>query len=150
MLRLIAVIVVASLAACAGPGSKESTATRRAVIETALGQVGVPYRYGGSDRNGFDCSGLVQYAYAQAGVELPHSTSELMKAGAKIDYADARVGDLLFYHFADRKHSSMHVAIYLGDDWMVHAPASGKQVTRTRSDETPWPKRYIGAVRVLP
>jgi cell wall-associated NlpC family hydrolase len=150
MLRFTILLFAATLAACAGPGSKESLATRRAISDTAIAQIGVPYRYGGNDRDGFDCSGLVQYVYAQSGVELPRSTAEMMKIGARIAYSNARVGDLLFYTFRDRKHPSMHVAIYLGDDWMVHAPSSGGQVTKIRTDEKPWPKRYVAAVRILP
>ncbi len=150
MLRAPILLLIALLTACAGPGTRESIATRRAVAENALAQLGVPYRYGGADRNGFDCSGLVQFAYFQAGVQLPHGTGDLRKIGAKIAYSDARVGDLLFYTFKDRKNPSMHVAIYLGDDWMVHAPASGGQVAKIRVDEKPWPGRYVGAVRILP
>lgn len=151
MLRFFALMMVAVLlAACAGPGARQAVATRRAIADNALSQVGVPYRYGGNDPGGFDCSGLVQYAYSQAGVELPRGTAELLKTGTRISYADARVGDLLFYRFNDRRQSSMHVAIYLGDDWIVHAPASGGKVTKIRSDEKPWLKRYLTAVRVLP
>lgn len=150
MLRLIALLAVASLAACAGPGSRESQAARKLVADTAVAQIGVPYRYGGNDPSGFDCSGLVQYAYGEAGVVLPRGTSELLKVGKRVSYSDVRVGDLLFYKFSDRKRPSMHVAIYLGDDWMVHAPSSGKEVVKTRADEKPWPKRYVAAIRVLP
>ena len=151
MVRTFAtLLLIAIVSACAGPGSKEALATRHQIAETALEQVGVPYRYGGNDPSGFDCSGLVQYVYGQAGVQLPRSTAELLKTGARISYSDVRVGDLLFYQFSDRKHPSMHVAIYLGDDWMVHAPASGQQVVKIRADEKPWPKRYVAAVRILP
>ncbi|GAC1621500.1 MAG: hypothetical protein NVS9B10_04390 [Nevskia sp.] len=151
MLRTLAtLLLLAGLAACAGPASRAATATRHQIAETALEQLGAPYRYGGSDPNGFDCSGFVQYVYGQAGVQLPRGTTELLKTGTRIHYSDVRVGDLLFYQFSDRRRPSMHVAIYLGDDWMVHAPASGQQVTKTRADEKPWPKRYVTAIRVLP
>lgn len=150
MRQLLALLLLVTLAACASRISKQGATTRRAVADAGLAQLGVPYRYGGADRSGFDCSGFVQYAFAQAGVELPRSTAEQMKVGAKIAYSDARTGDLLFYRFTDRRRSSLHVAIYLGDDWIVHAPATGKQVTKTRSDEKPWSARFVGAVRVLP
>lgn len=150
MLRLFSLLLAALVAACAGPGVKEGNAARRVIADQAVAQIGTPYRYGGNDRSGFDCSGLVQYVYAQAGIELPRGTGELLKAGTRINYSDARVGDLVFFRFSDRRQPSMHVAIYLGDDWMVHAPSTGGNVMKTRADEKPWPKRYVATVRVLP
>lgn len=145
-----AILLFAGLSACAGPAARESAGTRRAIAEIALAQIGVPYRYGGSDRSGFDCSGLVQYVYANAGVEVPRSTWQQIKAGRRISYSDARVGDLLFYRFGRSRNASLHVAIYLGDDLIVHAPATGREVSETRADQDPWSKRYITTVRILP
>jgi cell wall-associated NlpC family hydrolase len=147
---LLSVVLAALvLAGCAGTRYHGDTATREAVIETALGQVGRPYRYGGASPDGFDCSGLVQYSYAQAGVRLPHNTSQLLDLGSRIDLDEARPGDLVFYRFADPKNS-LHVAIYLGDGRLVHAPASGGEVSVIRADARPWPQRYLGALRLLP
>jgi cell wall-associated NlpC family hydrolase len=136
------------LPGCANMGSGAERAKRETIVETALGQVGRPYRYGGDSPAGFDCSGLVAFSYAEAGIKLPHNTASQRSVGSRIDLGDARPGDLLFYKF-NRSPSSLHVAIYLGHGKMVHAPASGKQVSVVHLDDDPWPGRFLGAVRVL-
>jgi cell wall-associated NlpC family hydrolase len=145
---LVLLVLSALLQGCSTMGSGPERARREAVVETALGQVGRPYRYGGDSPDGFDCSGLVEYSYAEAGISLPHSTAEQRRAGQHIELSDARPGDLLFYRF-NRSPSSLHVAIYLGHGKMVHAPESGRQVSVIHIDDTPWPKRFVGAVRVI-
>ena len=151
--RLPALLVLALLAAlllggCSNMGSGPERAKREAIVETALGQVGRPYRYGGDSPEGFDCSGLVEYSYAEAGIQVPHNTSALRSSGSHIALGDARPGDLLFYRFNSSPYS-LHVAIYLGHGKMVHAPAHGKQVLVIHTDDSPWPGRFLGAVRVL-
>lgn len=138
------------LSACAGSSYKptpESDALRRGLVLEALGQIGRPYRYGGTTPDGFDCSGLVQYVYAQEGLQLPRSTREQHAAGEAIDLDEAEPGDLLFYSF---KGSGIdHVAMYLGDGEAVHAPSSGKQVIVAPVGNRWWMDRYVDAVRVL-
>lgn len=99
-------------------------AERAAVV--AVKQVGVPYRYGGSNRSGFDCSGLVHYAYSQAGLTTPRTTGALWRQLAPVSNRDLRVGDVLFFDIAGKV---AHVGLYLGDGRFVHAPSSGKEVT---------------------
>lgn len=144
------VLALAWLGGCASRSVEPAatTAVRENVVESALGEVGRPYRFGGEDPDGFDCSGLVQFSYAQAGLAVPRATSELRETGSRVKLDDALPGDLLFYRF-EGKRSDLHVAIYLGDGRMVHAPASGKQVTVSRIDQAPWPERFIEARRLL-
>lgn len=147
--RLAALALLALLGGCTDWGSGPEKAKREAIIETALGQVGRPYHYGGdSPDEGFDCSGLVEYSYSDAGIQVPHNTSALRKAGKRIDLDEARPGDLLFYRF-EQSPNSLHVAIYLGHGKMVHAPARGKQVSVIHVDDDPWPGRFITAVRLI-
>jgi murein DD-endopeptidase len=152
-LRLAVVVFVLLLGGCAGRGGSSGggggaadNPIRESVVETALGQVGRPYRYGGSDPSGFDCSGLVQYSYAQAGVKVPRTSDEQRDSGSRISLDEARPADLLFYRFEDK---TLHVAIYLGHNEMVHAPSSGKQVSVIHIDQAPWPERFLGAARLL-
>jgi len=145
-LPVLAVAVALLLAGCTDWGSGPERAKRETIVETALGQVGRPYQYGGDTPDGFDCSGLVEYSYAEAGVSVPHNTSALRSAGSHISLGDARPGDLLFYRF---RGGALHVAIYLGHGKMVHAPASGKQVSVIHTDDHPWPDLFLGAVRML-
>jgi len=92
----------------------------------AIRQVGVPYRYGGSTTSGFDCSGLINYAYATTGKSMPRTTSALWRDLKPIAVKDLRVGDVLFF---DIEGKMSHVGLYLGDSRFVHAPSSGKTVT---------------------
>jgi cell wall-associated NlpC family hydrolase len=116
----------------------------------ALRVVGTPFRYGGqSPETGFDCSGLVVYAFERAwGVVLPRVTDEQRKIGRAVSRAELKPGDLLFHNTRNRPYS--HVGIYLGDGRFVHAPRSGARV-RVESAETPyWRARFNGARRLDP
>jgi cell wall-associated NlpC family hydrolase len=119
-----------------------------AIADVAMGMVGTRYRYGGTDPlEGFDCSGLVYYAYEQAGYRVPRTSRELFRAARKISIGDADPGDLMF--FQDQTKLS-HVGIYLGDGLFVHAPASGKNVA-VGSLESPYYLEHLVAVgRLLP
>jgi cell wall-associated NlpC family hydrolase len=92
----------------------------------AVDQVGVPYRYGGSNPSGFDCSGLVQYSYSRAGMQLPRTTGQLWTSTRSVGRHELRTGDLLFFRI-DGKMS--HVGLYLGGQRFVHAPSSGRKVS---------------------
>jgi hypothetical protein len=93
--------------------------------------VGKPYRFGGSSPAGFDCSGLVQYSYKQAGVPCRAATDELLRLSQPLRGAHLRRGDLLFFDQEGRKKS--HVRIYLGDGQFVHAPSSARRCVPTAS-----------------
>lgn len=143
-----ALAVLALLAGCAGRSAREDALIRELVTRTALAQVGKPYRSGGATPSGFDCSGLVQYSFAQAGVPLPRSTAEQRDAGDDVDFEDARPGDLLFYK-VDSWFGVDHVALYVGDGYAVHAPASGRAVVVTDVTTAFWQEHFKEAVDVL-
>lgn len=93
---------------------------------TATRQVGVAYQYGGSTTRGFDCSGLIRYAYATAGKTMPRTTSGLWRELKPVDAHDLQVGDVLFFEIEGKMS---HVGLYLGGRRFVHAPSTGKTVT---------------------
>ena len=146
-------LAVAALGiALAGCGLFQSRADelRETVVETALDQVGEDYRYGGADPDdGFDCSGLVWYSYREAGIKLPRSAASQKKAGKFVLFKDARPGDLLFYHFGDRKAGDLHVVMYVGDGEGVHAPVRDGEVEVIKVTDSHWRKRYVGAARYI-
>lgn len=115
----------------------------------ALAYLGTPYREGGlSPQTGFDCSGLVAYAYRQgAGLALPRNTAELSHAGRPVERSALRPGDLVFYNTLRRDYS--HVGIYLGEDRFIHAPSSGGEVRVESLGANYWVRRYNGARRVI-
>ena len=91
---------------------------------------------------GFDCSGLVLYAFAAAGVSLPHYTGYQYQRGTQVNPKDAKRGDLLFWG----PEGSQHVAIYLGDGTMIEAPQSGQNV---QISPVRWSGMADKAVRLL-
>lgn len=105
-------------------GVGDDVASRAARV--ALGQQGSPYRYGGESPGGFDCSGLVFYAYGLAGKRVPRTTRDLHRAATPVPRDSLRSGDLVFFEI-DGKLA--HVGIYLDDDRFVHAPRSGRRVS---------------------
>jgi cell wall-associated NlpC family hydrolase len=117
-----------------------------AVLATALAQQGVPYRWAGSDPAGFDCSGLVQYAFAQHGVALPRETVDQYGVGTAVPLDAVEPGDLVF--FATTTRGPSHVGIALGDNRFVHAPSEGGVVRVERLTVIYWARRILGARRV--
>jgi cell wall-associated NlpC family hydrolase len=111
-------------------------------VTTALSLRGVPYRNGGADTSGFDCSGFTQYVFAKFGVLLPRGVREQFEAGGKGKSEHIEPGDLLF--FSTITSGASHVAIAIGGDQFVHAPSS-KGVVRVESLTTPyWSRRFLG------
>jgi cell wall-associated NlpC family hydrolase len=123
--------------------AKPSLGERAAKI--ALKAVGVPYRWGGASlTGGFDCSGLVHWAYARLGVELPHSSYALYDLGRRVARGRMRPGDVLFFSGLG------HVGLYLGRGRMVHAPQSGRLVEVVALGRSHYGSRLVGARRVAP
>jgi peptidoglycan DL-endopeptidase CwlO len=87
-----------------------------AAMDLALGKVGAPYRYGASGPNAFDCSGLVSWAFKNAGVSLPRTSRAMSQVGTPVSRDDLQPGDLVFFY-----RPVSHVAIYIGDGKVVHA-----------------------------
>ena len=92
-------------------------------VQAALTRIGSPYSWGGSGPNAFDCSGLVMWAFQQAGVSLPHSSQALARGGQPVDMSQIQPGDVVNYY-----SDASHTAIYIGDGMMVHASTYGTPV----------------------
>ncbi len=102
--------------------------------------LGTPYVWGGASPGGFDCSGLVVYAYAQVGVSLPHSSYALYNAGVPVSYDQLQPGDLVFFNGLG------HVGIYIGGGSFIHAPHTGDVV---KISSLAGYSGYVGARRIL-
>jgi cell wall-associated NlpC family hydrolase len=118
-----------------------------AVVQTALDLLGIPYRNGGSDPSGFDCSGLVQWAFARHGRALPREAQDQFRTGREIDLKDVRPGDLIFFETVSRGAS--HVGMVIGEGRFVHAPSSRGVVRVEPYTATYWMRRFVGARRVV-
>lgn len=132
----------------AAPVAPPSTGGRDgyALSGTALSLRGAPYRDGGIDPSGFDCSGFVKYVYQQHGVAMPRQVRDQYKLGEKVDRDRLQPGDLVF--FSTVAPGASHVGIVIGGDQFVHAP-SERGVVRVESlSQEYWASRFIGAKRV--
>lgn len=151
MIRLLLTVFLSSLLAGCGsqpyyntPPDTAKTHKNNRLLDIAQQQRGVRYRYGGNHpREGFDCSGFIQFSFAQIGKRIPRTTLQQFKRRTPIAISQIQPGDLLFYETEGRRPG--HVALYLGQGKMIHAPSSGKQVSITRLDNPYWRKRLIGA-----
>ncbi|WP_312567775.1 C40 family peptidase [Comamonas sp.] len=118
------------------------------LINTAMGMIGIPYRFGGtSAETGFDCSGFVRAIYQDTvGHLLPRRADEQAKATQKIDKKELKPGDLVFFNTMRRTFS--HVGIYVGNGQFIHSPSKGKTVRVESMNTSYWAKRFNGARRV--
>jgi cell wall-associated NlpC family hydrolase len=110
-------------AAPAAAAAAAPTPAAQAAVDTAMAQVGDPYAWAAAGPHAFDCSGLTQYAYAAAGINLPHSSRMQSSVGTPVGTGDLQPGDLLFFY-----SPVSHVGMYIGNGQMVHAPTSGSVV----------------------
>lgn len=104
-------------------GSVEGAGTATAAVNAALSKQGSPYVWGAKGPNQFDCSGLVQWSYGQAGISLPASTRTQINEGRAVSTSQLRPGDVVFYY-----SSASHNGLYIGNGKLVHAPTEGQDV----------------------
>jgi cell wall-associated NlpC family hydrolase len=112
------------------------------VVGIAMRYLGTPYVWGGASPGGFDCSGLVAYAYSQVGVSLPHYTGAQWNVGIGVSRSDLQPGDLVFFNGLG------HVGIYIGGGQFIHAPHTGDVVKISSLSESWYAATYVGARRV--
>ncbi len=127
--------VVATPQAAAAPAAAAQVA-----VDTAMAQIGDAYVWAAAGPDSFDCSGLMQYAYAAAGVSLPHSSSMQSQLGAPVSRSELQPGDLVFFY-----SPVSHVGMYIGNGQMVHAATSGQPVQVASLDSM---GSYSGARRL--
>jgi cell wall-associated NlpC family hydrolase len=117
-----------------------------AIAGTALALRGSPYRNGGMDPSGFDCSGFVWYVLAQHGIQIPRTVVEQFHHGIEVPADALEPGDLLF--FSTEAPGASHVGMAIGGDQFVHAPSSRGIVRVERLTASYWSSRYVGAKRL--
>jgi len=117
-----------------------------ALTGTALSLRGKPYRNGGTDPSGFDCSGFTQYVFGYHGIALPREVKEQFATGQSVKTEEIAAGDLLF--FTTVAPGASHVGISLGGDEFVHAPSSTGVVRVERASAPYWSQRFVGARRI--
>ena len=124
-----------------GPAPKRTLGER--VARNALRAVGVQYRWGGtSPASGFDCSGLVYWAYGRLGIEVPRTTYALYREGRRVPRRRMKAGDVLVFSGLG------HVGLYVGRGRMVHAPHAGARVEKYKLRSSYWGSRIVGVRRI--
>jgi murein DD-endopeptidase len=115
------------------------------IVIRAIALVGTPYRWGGNDRSGFDCSGLVHFVHSELGINVPRTAEEQFKAATRVDIDKLEPGDVLFFKTSGKRIS--HVAIYAGSGRFVHAPRSGRLIELRDLNDEYYRPRLAGAGR---
>ena len=124
----------------------------RGVVRTAIDVMGTPYQWGGTDDNGFDCSGLIQYAYGEHGIILPRVSRDQMRQGVAVEtrVGDLRPGDLLGFSVEGRGIS--HIGLYIGDGQFIHSASRGVVTTSLTAQDANsvwWQRRWVAARRIV-
>ncbi len=129
-----------------GLEQKPSNATR--LEQVAYSWLGTPYRYGGTNRRGIDCSAFVRNVYQAVGIELPRTVKGQVQIGTRVKkQKKLRLGDLVFFRFRRRGSKPDHVGIYLGDQRFIHASKS-RGVTVDQLDAKNYRKHFWSSRRV--
>ena len=122
-------------------------------MRTALDALGTPYVWGGTEANGFDCSGLIQWAYSQHGIRLPRISRDQARSGNEVTpvLEALQPGDILLFA-AQPGGGVTHVGMYIGNQTFIHSAKEGVKLSRLvaeDSDGTWWVSRWIGARRIV-
>jgi len=123
-------------------GSSPPPATHGGVVGVAMQFLGVPYVWGGASPSGFDCSGLVMYAYAQVGVSLPHNAAMQYSYGSAVSRDQLQAGDIVFFNGLG------HNGLYIGGGSFIHSPHTGDVVKISSLSDSWYASTYVGARRL--
>ena len=135
------------LVSCGSSKSATKTISNKTKLESQFRHFkGTKYKYGGTDKRGFDCSGFTKTVYNNAfKVTLPRTTKEMSKLGKKVSKKKLKPGDLVFFRPSRRYR---HVGIYIGENTFIHSSTS-KGVVKSKLDDLYWKKKYRYAKRIL-
>ena len=125
---------------------------QKTAMNKLMGQLGKPYRWGGnSPRTGFDCSGLVYYAYKDlVNIRIPRTANEMyhLRDARPVDRGELESGDLVFFRTRGRGTAD-HVGVYVGNGKFIQSPRTGRDIQITSLSEDYWVRHYVGARRVV-
>lgn len=153
---------VALLGACTAPAPRpmgespagaigtvtDTDSLGREIAIRAISLVGHPYRYGGADLEGFDCSGLVLFIHEQLGLRVPRTAADQQRAARQVARSELEPGDLLFFRTQGSRIS--HVGVYVGENRFVHAPQPGRLIELRSLDDAYYARHLAGAGRLWP
>ncbi len=117
------------------------------IVDTAMKYLGVPYVYGGTTVNGFDCSGFVQYVYKECGYTVDRTAAQIYENGTYVEKVNLEIGDAIC--FSSHTESIGHVGIYIGNGQFIHASSGSGCVIISDLSENYYDTRYVGARRII-
>ena len=120
------------------------------IIDNAKRYLGGKYLWGGTNPNGFDCSGYIKYLYEKAGIELPRTAYQQSKVGKLIKRDELKKGDLLFFLTDKTRHIPItHVGMYIGNDKFIHAASKAKGIIISSLSKSKYSKYFVKAKRII-
>ncbi|MFB5085979.1 C40 family peptidase [Psychrobacillus sp. PGGUH221] len=146
IITIFSLTVVLAAGTFAGNTEAASSVASTQIVSSAKSLIGIKYRYGGTTKAGFDCSGFIGYVYKQQGVKLPRTAAGMYSTGKAVKKANLAVGDLVFFNTTGKGVS--HAGIYIGSGKFIHASSSkGVRIDKI-NDPYYWGKKYVGAKKV--
>lgn len=146
IITIFSLTVVLAAGTFTGNAEAASSVASNEIVSSAKNLIGIKYRYGGTTKAGFDCSGFVGYIYKSQGVNLSRTAAGIYSTGTAVKKANLAVGDLVFFNTSGKGVS--HVGMYIGSGKFIHASTSkGVRIDKV-DDPYYWGKKYVGAKRV--
>lgn len=146
IITIFSLSVILAAGTFAGHSEASSAVASTQIVSSAKSLVGIKYRFGGTTKAGFDCSGFIGYIYKQNGISLPRTAAGMYSTGKSVKKANLVVGDLVFFNTSGKGIS--HVGMYIGSGKFIHASTSkGVQINKL-NDPYYWGNKYVGAKKV--
>lgn len=131
-----------------GDYSKKNTLLTQHIVKTAQSQIGTRYMLGGTTPRGFDCSGLVWWAYKKHGICIPRLTEDQARAGIAIKFHAIKPGDIIIFKTC-KGRSGLHSGLYTGCGRFIHSPRSGKHVRHDKIENLYWKSKLHTIRRII-
>lgn len=146
LITILTLTLVLAMGTFAGNTEAASSVKSNEIVSSAKSLIGIKYRYGGTTKAGFDCSGFIGYVYKGKGVSLPRTAAGMYSKGTPVTKAKLAVGDLVFFNTTGKGVS--HVGMFIGNGQFIHASSSkGVRIDKI-NDPYYWGKKYVGAKKV--
>ena len=146
IIAIFSLTVVLAAGTFAGNTEAASTVASNEIVSSAKNLIGIKYRYGGTTKAGFDCSGFIGYIYKSNGVDLPRTAAGMYSTGESVKKANLAVGDLVFFNTSGKGVS--HVGMYIGSGKFIHASTSKGVKVDKLNDPYYWGNKYVGAKKI--
>ncbi|MEK4484744.1 C40 family peptidase [Psychrobacillus sp. FSL H8-0484] len=148
IITIFSLTVVLAAGTFVGNTEAASTVASTQIVSSAKSLIGIEYRYGGTTKAGFDCSGFLNYVYKKNGVSLPRTAAGMYSTGKTVKKANLAVGDLVFFNTSGKGVS--HAGMYIGSGKFIHASTSKGVRIDKLNDPYYWGNKYVGAKKVAP